>query len=114
MTQKIAICCNHPLVSTMLFSGAEYFCMKCGTKYGMLEAERVDVTPELAAAKDSIEAHFKELTQAIVPWKSYRVDCLQCSKPDGTREYHWLHMTPEEKRASNKAVDDLMAISRGG
>lgn len=40
---------DEPLVSTMEFPGAEFYCVVCGRTYGFLSPKPAEATPELEA-----------------------------------------------------------------
>lgn len=74
--KQIRVCEDHqeektmPLISTMAFNGAEYWCPYCGYTGGMLGAgERVDETEELLATK----AEYKEKSKDFLQAKSRQV-----------------------------------------
>jgi hypothetical protein len=55
-------CCpkdGEPLISTLRWRGAEFFCMVCKTKYGFLSPTPKDVTPELQARHDELQEQFE-------------------------------------------------------
>jgi hypothetical protein len=69
--ERIKICRRHPeretpLIQTMAFRGAEYWCPWCGTAEGMMGAGRdVDETDELLAVRAADAALAKPYIRAI-------------------------------------------------
>ena len=44
---RIAVHCDSPVIWTLRFPGAEWYCVKCDRVFGMLDVENVECTPEL-------------------------------------------------------------------
>jgi hypothetical protein len=70
MPQEIRICENHdkqvPLISTMAFSGAEFWCPFCGYTGGIFGAgEKVPFTAELGLIRQEYEEKSKDYLRAI-------------------------------------------------
>jgi hypothetical protein len=64
-------CCpgEVPLISTMLFAGAEFYCLECGAQVGFVNPKPVVETPELAKRYGALKA---EWDQNVVPLKGDR------------------------------------------
>lgn len=90
VVERIRICSNHkdyevPLISTFIFSGAEYWCPYCGVAEGFLGAgEFVDCTEEL---KKRSEMYLK----ATEEYRNAK-GSLACS----SLEYKGKRITPSE------------------
>lgn len=55
-------CCPHdgePLIATLEFAGAEFYCVPCGCTFGFLSPTPADPTPELAARIAELEAEYE-------------------------------------------------------
>ena len=104
MKALMAMCCNKPLVPTLMFSYAEFYCLHCKSTYGMLEApQSVEVTEELNDIRTAQKKQFQELSKDCVPRGCKFQKCEQCQKGG----YHSEHMTDEERRASDAAYQKL-------
>ncbi len=79
MTEKIKVCQGHPerqtpLMFTMAFPGAEYWCPWCGYTAGMLGAgESVDATEQLANLAEADAEFAKPYLRAIASRTADRV-----------------------------------------
>ena len=108
---KIDICCGEPLVGTMIFPGAEYFCTVCHSSYGMFGAPgRADATPEMLARHEELRMQFKAIAKDCIPPRSQKQDCPQCTGDD----YHLIHATEAEIEASDAAYKALMRMAPNG
>lgn len=47
-----------PLISTLEFRGAEFYCMECGAKVGFLSPRPVEATEALKAEHDRLRARY--------------------------------------------------------
>lgn len=100
----MATCPNDgtPLISTLLFSGAEFYCLECGTKYGFLSPRPAEATPELDARYEQVKAEWDEITGGkLISGGVMLRDCATCTKE---YEPHWNHATDEEKEAHEEAL----------
>lgn len=102
---------GNPLISTLIFSQAEWFCMECRNAYGLMNVDREPWTEELQQKLDEQKAEFEELRKDCIPHGSYRRDCDQCmcrgefnNKP---RTPHIEHASAEAKQASKVAYSKL-------
>ena len=108
MNNTIAICCGQPLIFTFMFSGAEYFCMSCKSKYGMLGVpDRVEATEELHKKSRELDDEFSAIAKDCVPVGCKINGCPECDKA-GSGVYHTHHMTDEQHEASRAAYKRLM------
>lgn len=64
--EPMAVCPRDgdPLVMTMEFSGAEFFCVTCEGKFGFLAPTPATWTPELQARHDELKATYDEARAA--------------------------------------------------
>lgn len=110
MAPPIAMCprCVVPVVMTMAFSHAEFYCLDCGAHLGFLSPVAADVTDRLLEQLAARKAEFEQLGGAdlIAPF-SYHRDCASCSI--ATRESHDMHGTDEERARHDAA---LIALER--
>lgn len=110
-------CCPRdgaPLVSTMAFSKAEFYCLDCGSHLGFLDPRRGD--PEdagLVTRMEAYEAEWKDNAGGkLLTAGGYHRDCDKCWKeprtdggtPSGMLEPHTQHATPEEWEAHEEAL----------
>ena len=106
---KIAVCnCGSPLISTFAFSGAEYYCLDCGRKYGMLGVDRVAATPEIKQELDDNEKTFSEIREGLLSGGAMLKDCNTCSQ---TGQSHLHHATPKEVKAHEAALKRLKELA---
>lgn len=54
-----------PLISTMAFTGAEFYCLECGGHFGFLSPRAVEDTPALSAQLKTLEAEWRELRDGL-------------------------------------------------
>lgn len=105
---RISICnCGAPLVSTFMFSGAEFFCVECGNSLGMLDADRVEETPAMRKRADRNKKKFDSISDGLLTGGVMFVSCDTCTK---TSEPHINHATPLEiakHKAALKKVEEL-------
>lgn len=95
MSKEIAVCrnCGKPLISTCMSNKCEYYCLNCGSGYGILDAKIVEATKELRYTKSVYYHIFKSLYKYIIPYGCYKNNCKKCK--DMT-ECHSEHMTEKE------------------
>ena len=111
MNKKIAICknCGEPLNSTMMFSGAEYYCLNCSSTYGCFNIITKDKTKELKYTKEVYENVFKSLYEYITPYGCYKRKCDKCKEMN---EYHSQHLSEKEIIQDKIARELLNKIGR--
>lgn len=106
--KKIAICsCGAPLIYTFMFSGAEYFCIECGSKYGMFDTESTEVTPALKKRSTANKAKWSAISADLLTGGVMFRSCTKCDKGDS----HLSHATPEEVKKHEKALKKLREIT---
>jgi len=102
--------CGRPLISTFLFSKKEWYCAVCGTVFGYFDDFEYEVVERdcekdkaLLVIQNSGIAVFVLASKDCIPIFSRLNGCEQCK----TDSDHWLHITAEEKDASNAAYRNL-------
>lgn len=111
-----ALCprCGEPLVSTLDFPGAEFYCLECRQRYGFLSPRPGQPTPELEARYRALQAEWDEhVAGRLLLHGGWLHDCEQC-KPHA--EPHHAHATEEEWDEHHKALMWLneRAVARVG
>jgi hypothetical protein len=91
-----------PLIGTMLFPKAEFYCLDCGGHFGFLQPAGAAWTPELEEQLQALKADWDEHVKgkAIVErgWDRY---CALCNPG---QSYHMDHATPEQLAAHEGAL----------
>lgn len=104
---QLGMCCGTPLVATFVFSGAEYYCVRCGSTYGMFDVPRKIETPALREERGrNIEA-FDSVAKGAIARNSLHHDCEKCNAPGKPDGYHHQHATSEQAAASEEAYAAL-------
>jgi hypothetical protein len=104
MTAPFAGCpnCGAPLISTLDFPGAEFYCLECGRKCGFLSPHPLEATPEVEAQHSALQAEWDEhVGRRLLFHNGWLHDCEKC-KPHA--EPHSEHATDEEWAAHRKAA----------
>jgi hypothetical protein len=101
---RISCCpnCGTPLIFTFAFSYAEYYCLRCGGKFGMFDVGAKDATPELAARLEELQAEWDE--HASGKLLSGGVMLRACETCTTTGKPHLGHATAEEKAEHETAT----------
>ena len=99
--RRLAMHCGTPMVSTLMFSGAEFYCVMCGGTEGIFGGDSVESTPELEQELDENEAKFKEVAGDCIPAGCYFHKCEKCQPPGA--EEHFLHASKEDLEKSDAA-----------
>lgn len=105
---RVAMCpdCERPLISTMIFSKAEFFCRKCKRTLGYLEPDPAEDSPELQAIIDADEKWFRPIASKCMPIGGKLRTCDKCRT---TGDYsHADHATEQEKKDSKAAYHELL------
>lgn len=106
---RMATCPNdgEPLVPTMVFSQAEFYCLECGSRFGFLAPRAAKQTEELAARYKVLLAEWEEnVGGRLLIAGGWRDDCEKC-RPRG--ESHVAHAAEEERLAHVAAIEWLDA-----
>ena len=104
---RMAMCprCDVPLISTMAFSGSEFYCLDCGAHLGFLSPRGREATPELNARYEALKAEWDEHAGAKLilsgGWYEACPDCRVGGEP------HSAHTTDAEREAHQKALEWL-------
>jgi hypothetical protein len=86
----------------MAFRKAEFYCLECGSKYGLFGGQLVSDTPDLRVRYERLQAEWEEHAEgALLIDGGWRTECDQC-KPGG--EYHRAHASPGELARHDAAV----------
>jgi cytochrome c1 len=103
----IAVCnnCGRPLVSTMVFPGAEYFCTRCKSRFGMMDVDEVAATPELLKQLKADTTFFKRYAKDLWFGRVKKAGCVRCAEG-----WHTEHLTEKEVAAMEKAKKVLMEV----
>lgn len=103
----VAMCpdCGVPLIGTVLFARAEFFCRTCRGTFGFLEPVGAPETPELLEVIERDRVWFRAMASGAIPRGGMLSACATCSE---TNRPHELHTTEEEWAASNKAFKRLL------
>ncbi len=104
MDGLFAVHCGTPMVGTIMFSGAEFYCVKCGTSQGMFGTMDTQATPELQRELEENEKKFREVAADLIPAGAQFDKCGTCQ---GKKEDHRLHASHEDLEKSDKAYQKL-------
>lgn len=55
-----------PLISTIMFYKAEFYCLECGGRFGFLSPRPVEATPELDGRHKALQAEWDEHTKGLI------------------------------------------------
>lgn len=104
MADRMAVCPRDgaPLISTILFPKAEFYCLECGARLGWLDPAAAKPTSELDARYEALKAEWDE--HAAPRLRVLRVwfrDCEECMKHG---PYHEAHATEAEREAHDAAM----------
>lgn len=106
--KEMAMCpeCDTPLISTLVFKGAEFYCLDCGGAFGFLAPRGAECTPEVEAQYQERKAEWDEHAgRKLLAMSGWHRDCEQC---EPRREYHIVHATDEERKADKHAREWLV------
>lgn len=101
--------CKTPLIGTMAFSGAEFYCLECGRTCGWLSPYALDAD-KVEEQMKALQAEWDEnVGGKLMPRGTFwRNDCEKCGdvlgRPEGG---HWEHVTQEEIEADKEAREWL-------
>ena len=101
---KIAMCCNIPLIPTLMFHKAEYFCSKCKRTYGLFGTpDSTEETDEILQELDSLREWFANAVSGYIPFGAMKPECDLCKS-----EPHHIHMTEAEAKESDAALKRVL------
>ncbi len=98
MRNQITIHCGTPMVRTFMFSGAEFYCVKCGNTEGIFGGIDINETDELLKEWKENEKLFQKIADDYIPKGGMFLNCEQCK-----REEHLLHASQEDIKKSDEA-----------
>ena len=99
MKARVKIHCGTPMVSTMMFSGAEFYCISCGSTQGIFgSAPNTPETPELIEEWQKNKERFKKVAADCIPGGGMFPDCKKCN-----HEQHLSHASQEDLEKSDAA-----------
>lgn len=106
MSNTIVVClrCGTPLISTLKFSKAEWFCAACAEPFGLIEGKRVLLNYKLEVRYDEAVTWFDEQAVGAIAIGERRTDCPQCDTGDD----HLNHVDDETRKASEEAYKRLL------
>ena len=105
-TIELKIHCGTPMIWTFKFSGAEYYCVRCGETQGMFgSAPTIPWTTNLGKEQGINKEVFDRISAACIARGSRRKDCKKC---DG--QYHHEHAS----NAALKKSDAAYKLLAGG
>jgi len=109
MEAMLRLCdrCEHPLISTMAFRGAEWYCPNCGMVAGMFSGHRVKVTPSRIRKHEGDLRWWAGVRKHLFIGGECLVGCPKCEAV--IREPHTRHLTDEEKEKQAWALAQLEA-----
>jgi transposase len=99
--------CAAPLIGTMAFSGAEWYCLECGRHVSYVGPVRLEPNDETRSRYEALQAEWDEHAGSkLMPrgafWKK---DCPQCASRPAAG--HLEHATQEEIEADELAREWL-------
>jgi len=99
-TIELKVHCGTPMISTLMFSGSEFYCVKCGWDEGVFgPAETIFWTPELNEEGKRNQTVFREIADVCIPAGCRFPNCKKCN--DG--QDHLLHASNGALRKSDEA-----------
>ena len=102
--------CKAPLICTMVFKGAEFYCMECGRTCGWLDPYKLDAD-EVAERMAALQAEWDEHVGGKIMSRGvfWRDSCEKCGGDGKPRpeQGHWEHVTEEEIEADKAAREWL-------
>ncbi len=103
MKSRVKIHCGTPMVPTMMFSGAEFYCISCGSTQGLFgSAPSTPETPELLEESKENQERFKKVAADCIPMGCMFPDCEKCK-----HEQHLNHAGQEDLGKSDAAYNLL-------
>jgi len=98
----IACCpnCDNPVISTIQFPRAEWFCWACKWTGGIFDAKSKDLT---ASNQKKLDADQKTFDKASEGYVGVGCRFTKCEKCKNNNEDHRVHWTDEEQTNHSKA-----------
>jgi len=91
--------CKAPLICTIAFSGAEFYCLECGRTCGWLDPYRL-FGQKVVDRQAALQAEWDEHAGDQLLGNFWRDGCAECATHEG---YHSQHATDEERQADRDA-----------
>jgi hypothetical protein len=117
MTQMMALCpdCVTPLIATIAFSGAEFYCLDCGARLGFLNTRAANRTTALVEDRAVRQAEWDaHVAGDLLVEGGWHDDCEECGARPLPRSVqrilgsadagHAAHATPAELAAHDRAM----------
>ncbi len=99
----MAMCrCGAPLIATMAFPKAEFYCLECGAHLGFLDPYPAEATADLIARQEALQAEWDE--HAGPKLRVGRWWLRDCGKCGVGHDYHEVHATEAEREAHGAAL----------
>lgn len=95
--------CSRPVLPTMVFNQAEYYCPSCKHAFGLLDVASVADSAELVEEKVALSEQYEPFLKQCIAYGMKRMDCDKCNQG----EYHRDHATTYEVLASDRAYQIL-------
>jgi len=105
MSKQIRCCtCGNPLISTFIYSGAEYYCIDCGSSYGFFDGYKdVDETQELNKRGEENLKWFLDIRKDLIGGGMKIRGCKKCDEGG----YHLHHASDDEIKKHKEAEKKL-------
>lgn len=102
--KSICVCprCKNPLISTMAFAHAEWFCLECRWMGGIFDNKAIDSTPALEEKKKADTEKFNLHRPNLWMGGERVAGCAKCENGK-TGERHIHHLTDDEIQKSKAA-----------
>ena len=109
-SEKVNTCsCGSPLIFTLAFPYAEWYCLNCGGASQFLGRDEAEMTPELRAEIAITTGVWKVIRKYFLPMSSFAKDgCRKCEKMGGYP--HREHLTEQEKLRDKLATRFLKKV----
>ncbi len=100
----LAVHCETPMISTVMFSGAEFYCPKCGETQGIFCTENTDSTPDLLQEREANQMLFLEISGDLIPTGAQFGNCVKCKSSSEDHRLHASHRDLEKSDAAYKKL----------
>jgi len=95
---ELSIHCGTPMVQTLMFSGAEFYCVVCGETQGIFGTRSIEETTTLLHEMKKNERYFVKIAADCIPSGSRFPECEKCNS-----ENHNMHASKEDLDKSDSA-----------
>ena len=100
MDGLLAVHCGTPMVGTIMFSGTEFYCVKCGATQGIFGTTDTESTLELQDELQKNEKKFEAIAGDLIPAGAQFDRCGICQEK---KEDHRLHASQQDLDKSDVA-----------